>query len=122
MIVQGYFGKVRISKSGNMFCYPEHIAREMDELFNNLSGLKPKFSDRRIFITEATRFLSALNAIHPFREGNGRTQLSFLIMLAAHFGYAASMEQLQPEQFLEAMIESFRGNESLLEAQLDLLF
>jgi cell filamentation protein len=26
-------------------------------------------------------FLAELNAIHPFREGNGRTQLTFAVLL-----------------------------------------
>lgn len=36
------------------------------------------------FAPRAAHFLATLNAIHPFREGNGRTQMAFLSMLASH--------------------------------------
>ena len=38
--------------------------------------------DRRAFSTEAGRLLGDLNALHPFRYGNGRTQRGFLQLLA----------------------------------------
>jgi cell filamentation protein len=73
----GRFRTVRISKGGSMFCYPEHIAAEMRRIFGALrqqrylSGLA---ADE--FAQKAAHFLAELNAIHPFREGNGRTQLA----------------------------------------------
>jgi len=45
-------------------------------------GLSPqKFADA------AAHLLAELNAIHRFREGNGRSQLSFLILLAERAGH-----------------------------------
>ena len=38
---------------------------------DHLSGL-----DAAAFAEKAAHVLAELNAIHPFREGNGRTQLS----------------------------------------------
>lgn len=79
----GRFRTVRLGKDGSAFCYPEHIAREMQRLFADLKrqrylkGLSPD-----AFAAAAAHFLASLNAIHPFREGNGRTQASFLTLLA----------------------------------------
>jgi fido (protein-threonine AMPylation protein) len=42
-----------------------------------LENLPPKE-----FAENAVHFLAELNAIHAFREGNGRTQLSFFALLA----------------------------------------
>lgn len=39
------------------------------------------------FAAEAGIILGSLNLIHPFREGNGRTQREFLAQLAARAGY-----------------------------------
>jgi len=64
-----------------------------------------------IFATLAAHFLAALNAIHPFRDGNGRTQLAFTAMLAAHASHPLALERLEPETFLPAMIRSFQGDE-----------
>jgi len=74
----GRFRTVRISKGGSMFCYPEHIPREMRTLFvrlkndNYLRGFA--IED---FVRQSAHFLATLNAIHPFRDGNGRTQSPF---------------------------------------------
>ena len=66
------------------------------------------------FVRQATRFLATLNAIHPFREGNGRTQTVFLALMADHAGHPLDIQRLDPEAFLEAMIESFHGDETSL--------
>jgi cell filamentation protein, protein adenylyltransferase len=54
--------------------------------------------------------------IHAFREGNGRTQLSFFLLLADHAGYPIDLEDLDPDAFLDAMIASFEGDEKSLAA------
>lgn len=102
---------VRLAKSGSAFCYPEHIEREMRTLFGELtarrglSGLSPSE-----FANQAARFLATLNAIHPFREGNGRTQLTFLALLSDRADHPLDLDRLEPEQFLAAMVASFRGD------------
>jgi cell filamentation protein len=106
---------VRISKQGNPFCYPEHIQAQAEKLFaelkanNFLENLEPDE-----FSTQAAHFLSELNAIHTFREGNGRTQLTFLAMLADNAGHPLDLEALDPPVMLDAMIESFEGDEKKL--------
>jgi cell filamentation protein len=101
------------------FCYPEHIEREMKPLFHSLrakqalAGLK-----RANFVAEAASFLATLNAIHPFREGNGRTQMTFLLQLAAHAGHPIGAGRLQPKPFLSAMVASFKGDERPLLRQI----
>ena len=68
------------------------------------------------FAKNAAHFLAELNAIHPFREGNGRTQLSFLTLLAEDAGHSLNLEKLDPKAILEATIESFGGSERKLAA------
>ncbi len=118
----GQFRTVRISKDGSDFCYPEHIATEMSRLFGEL---REQHFLRDLLATDfsiqAAHFLSTLNAIHPFREGNGRTQLVFLALLARQAGHPLNLDRLAPKPFLAAMIASFKGNESLLIAELDKL-
>ena len=115
----GKFRTVRISKDGSAFCYPENIAREMTSLFGTLREKRYlKDLDRDAFVGEAARFLSTLNAIHPFREGNGRTQTTFLTLLAAHAGQPFDLDCLDPERFLAAMVTSFHGDERQLIEQI----
>jgi cell filamentation protein len=111
---------VRISKGGSAFCYPENIEREMQRLFaelakqNFFAGLKAE-----AFAKKAAHFLAELNAIHPFREGNGRTQLSFLTLLADDAGHPLNLEKLDPKAILDATIESFGGSEERLVAVIE---
>ena len=96
---------VRISKNSSMFCYPENIESEAKRLFAQLrqdNFLRALSSTE--FAAKSAHFLSELNAIHSFREGNGRTQLSFFLMLAEQAGYPIDLEELDPKAFLEAMI------------------
>lgn len=57
-----------------------------------------------------------MNAIHAFREGNGRTQLTFFALLADRAGHTLDLEKLDPNAMLHAMIASFDGEESELTA------
>lgn len=108
---------MRISKDGSVFAYPENIDREMARLFGwlrkhrHLKGLSG--TD---FARDAADFLAELNAIHPFREGNGRTSLAFLALLAAQARHPLRLERLEPDEMLRAVIESFHGRNTRLEA------
>lgn len=106
----GRYRTVRMAKGSSMFCYPEHIEREMFELFRQLSG-GDLFAgrDRSSFVAVAARFLADLNAIHPFRDGNGRSQLALMAALADHAGFPLRLQALKPRRFLKAMVLSFHG-------------
>ena len=110
--------EIRTGKGGNWFCYPEHIVREAERLFGELAARNYLADARgkREFAEGAAWFLSELNAIHPFREGNGRIQLVFLTMLARNAGLRLNERKLRPKPFLDAMISSFDGElEPLIE-------
>jgi cell filamentation protein len=118
----GNVRNVRISKDGSMFCYPEHIDGEMRKLFGELRDSK-YFQGLRSdeFAREAAHFLSELNAIHPFREGNGRTQFALLILLAERTGHPLRLDNLDPTAMLAAMVTSFSGKEAKLAKLIEML-
>lgn len=110
---------VRISKGGNMFCFPDNIAAEATRLFEFLR--RARFFTRltaECFAGDAARFLADLNAIHPFREGNGRTQLTFLTLLADQAGHPLDLDQMDPDAMLNAMVASFTSDEAELGQQI----
>ncbi len=81
---------VRISKQGNPFCFPEHVDAQASQLFSELKAAK--FLEElppAEFSTKAAHFLAELNAIHAFREGNGRTQLTFFCPVGGSRGSEA---------------------------------
>ena len=108
---------IRIGKDGNWFCFPEYIDREMGRIFQtlateeNLVGLSVE-----LFSSRAAHVLAEINAVHPFREGNGRTQLAFLAVLAENAALMFNDDALKRDSVIQAMVDSFSGNEAPLAA------
>jgi cell filamentation protein len=98
-----------------MFCYPESIHREVKKLFKQLVEAKHyKGLSSKDFAKDVAHFLAELNAIHAFREGNGRSQLSFLILLAERTGHPFDLAKMDPQAIMQAMVASFNGAEKPL--------
>ena len=119
----GRYRTVRTAKGGNWFCFPEYIGPQMDLLFARLEGASflPGV-DVDAFASDAAAFLGELNAIHPFREGNGRAQLAFLHLVALRAGHPVRLDRIRPETFMTAMIRSFDGDVVALREELAGLF
>lgn len=112
----GKFRTVRIAKGGNAFCFPEYIEPEMNRLFDQLRAdgwLRNR--NPAAFVAGSSEFLTVLNQIHPFREGNGRTQLAFLTVLGDRAGHRLNFDKLDPVAMLDAMIASFRDDKGPLQ-------
>jgi cell filamentation protein len=118
----GHVRTVRISKGGNPFCFPENIEDQAANLFDELRAddhLRNLATSA--FSVKAAHFLSELNAIHAFREGNGRSQLTFFALLAHRAGHPLDLDKLEAGEMLEAMIASFDGDERKLTAVIEKL-
>jgi fido (protein-threonine AMPylation protein) len=75
---------------------------------NYLKGL-----DASTFSARAAFYLGGLNALHPFRDGNGRAQREFINHLAFKNGYFIDWANISPDDLIQASIESFhRGDHS----------
>lgn len=114
----GEYRSIRIAKGQSMFCFPDHIVGQMDALFPRLHGafFLPG-GERSDFVNAAADFLAELNAIHPFREGNGRTQLTFLFLLGLRADHPLDMTRIRPDAMLAAMVASFEGELAALERE-----
>lgn len=113
----GQLRTIDISKGGNLFAHHAHIGNAAAPIFKQLveekylAGLNPTaFSDR------AAYYLGELNALHPFREGNGRAQREFVSHLAHATGYYVAWENVKQPDMLQASVESFKGDTSKLAA------
>lgn len=106
---------IRIGKGGNWFCYPDFIEGELDRLFGELRKKKHLVGlPLDGFAREAAHFIAEVNAIHPFREGNGRTQLALLRLLCLNAGWRFDASVLERERVIGAMIASFDGKPDAL--------
>ena len=65
---------VNIAKGGSSFAHVPYIARELDKRFaDTRAGDALKGLARDEFFDRLGNHINEINAIHPFREGNGRT-------------------------------------------------
>jgi cell filamentation protein len=65
--------------------------------------------------------LGDINALHPFREGNGRTQRAFLAQLARDAGHPIRWAAMDPEINIVASHAAHRGDNEPLRTMLDQL-
>ncbi len=114
--VYDFAGKIRtvnISKPDSPvpFCYCDFIPSEANRIFtelkndNYLVGL-----DQPAFVDKLTYYASELNALHPFREGNGRTTRLFLDLLCNNAGYLVDYDFASRRAILYADTQAFAGN------------
>ena len=103
----GKFRNENIAKGCFRFAEWEYIECELNNLLvklkaeNYLSNiLKDKLADKLAF------YLSELNVLHPYREGNGRTIREFIRELALKNGFVLNLSKINPNDFLNASIRS----------------
>lgn len=66
------------------------------------------------FVEEIVDFYCVTNALHPFQEGNGRTQRVFLTQLIRNAGYAINFADMDTDLLMIATIQSAQGVTDLL--------
>ena len=74
---------------------------------NYLQGM-----DSADFSRRAAYYLGEINALHPFREGNGRAQREFINHLAYNNGYLIDWTNISEDDMIQASIESFHRRDN----------
>jgi cell filamentation protein len=83
----GQLRTVKIAKDASLFALPEHIASYLAGVLSELANEdRLRGLQRADFVTRLAHYFAELNAVHPFREGNGRTQRAFLGQTASDAG------------------------------------
>ena len=116
--VYNWAGKIRtvdISRGNSRFANVRFIESAANDIFNKLArenwlkGLDAVALSKRL-----AHYLSEINALHPFREGNGRVQRIFISQLSQSAGYQLDYSDLEQEQIYRAMELAFNGDELIL--------
>ena len=105
---------VDIAKGGSAFCYVAFLEDEQRRIFATLQKDFCEGMSREKFIARLVIFAADLNALHPFREGNGRTIRLFLTLLARRCGFDLAYDAVHSEEMMTADILAFQGDFSLL--------
>ena len=111
----GQIRAVNISKKGTNFTPAENIEEQAALIFKRLKNCNYfKGLEYSVFVDEIVDFYCVTNALHPFREGNGRTQRVFLTQLIRNAGYDINFADMDTELLMIATIKSAQGITEIL--------
>jgi cell filamentation protein len=99
----GKLRTVELSKGGHHFQPVGYIETGIENIHGRLierTFLVGWTSDA--FAREAAQIIGDLNYVHPFREGNGRTQLQYLKLLSRRAGLDIDLTRLKPDEWQKA--------------------
>ena len=99
----GEFRTVEIAKDGDQFHLKAYIQTGIADIHSRL--VQRRFLEglsSEEFAREAAEIIGDLNYVHPFREGNGRTQLQYLKQLAKRAGHDIDLTRLHGKQWIAA--------------------
>lgn len=106
----GSFRKVDMSKKGTGFCSVEQLDDVTRNCFSRLAENNLFFDlDRDEFVDAIVDFYCVTNMLHPFREGNGRTQRLFISQLIRYNGYEIDFSDIDSDELMIATIKSANG-------------
>ncbi len=118
--IYSWAGKIRtvdVAK-GTYFCRAQFIKEQFDALHEELKSenylrdytTSTRMADRLAY------YLGEINMIHPFREGNGRTQRVYIELLCRQHGtFELDFTLISKEEMIRACAQSARGGNSILD-------
>ena len=95
---------VDISKGKTRFCTTSRVVPEAEQLLRRFDALEFSGMSRSACVRHVAECYGELNMIHPFREGNGRTQRLFFEHRLLLDGYAVSWLEVGKEEWVAACI------------------
>lgn len=102
---------VEIAK-GPYFCPMRNIQAYADDIFGRLCEQHQlRGFSRAEFVPAIAALYGDINALHPFREGNGRAQRFFLGMLAHQAGHRIAWERADRERNDAACLANLRDGD-----------
>ena len=122
----GIIRDCNIAKQETVFCLAEFIPNYAESIFGELANDNYYINDDyEIKIYKLAKFFSDVNALHPFREGNGRSQRIFIEWLSKISGIEVDLTKINKDEMCEAsqygmmcryekLIEIFKKNSYLL--------
>jgi cell filamentation protein len=115
----GQLRTVAIAK-GSWFCLPQYIESSAAEVFRALHGENLlRGLPRDVFTERLTYYLGEVNAVHPFREGNGRAQRALFEQLASDAGFTLDWQHLDADRNVAASAAIMHGDPAPMRKMLD---
>lgn len=106
----GEIRTVNMSKKGTNFVDVSEIESVASACFKRLQD-KNYFKNQEFddFVEDIVDFYCTTNMLHPFREGNGRTQRIFISQLIQFNGYSIDFDKIDTDELMLATIQAANG-------------
>lgn len=104
-----------LAKGNNLFALQQFVEPSLEKELSNVKNsslLESTSLDG--FADKVARHIAELNAVHPFREGNGRTMRLHLELLAQQAGHDIDTTAIDPDKWNKASIQSMNTDHSML--------
>ena len=106
----GELRKINISKKGTNFANADELEYLCTECFQRLKENNYyRNTDLDSFVENIVDLYCTLNILHPFREGNGRTERIFISQLIRFNGYDIDFSDIDTDYLMFATIQSAQG-------------
>ncbi|WP_110925935.1 Fic/DOC family protein [Bacillus massiliglaciei] len=117
--VYPFAGEIRdegIAKGSTRFATPMYIHNNGLEISKQLKDEKYlRGLDKEKFIQRLSYYMSEVNFLHPFPEGNGRTQREYFRLLGLKNGFNIDWSKIDEETMIKASIRSVLNSDSFEE-------
>lgn len=111
----GELRRTDIAKGGHWFMPKDRLEGGMADIHRRLieqNRLKGLGADA--FAAQAGVIMGDVNHLHPFREGNGRTQTQYLKQLATQAGHKLDLRRMQRDAWMEASRQANDGHYQMM--------
>ena len=103
----GELRTIRIAKGSTVFAYPENIEGEATKIFDEINTL---LKNSELTLEKTAELFTEANVLHPFREGNGRTQRILFREIMRRVGYSVDYSLTNQTEMINAMIHGYNAN------------
>ncbi len=105
----GQVRTVDISKKRTKFLDADRIEMIATKCFDKVANGYLDNLTYREFVKRIAEFYNDVNFIHPFREGNGRTQRIYFTQLIRNYGYDINFSEVDTDELMIATIKASQG-------------
>lgn len=102
----------------DLFCLARFLPAAATQVFDDLTRVRRELASDGTLPSRLATWYADLNALHPFREGNGRTQRTFLWLLCMRGGVRLDMSAVTAAGNLAASVAAMNGDSTGFHAAL----
>ena len=110
----GEYREENLAKDDFRFASCDFIESELERILKPMKNIDEyKALEKKEFAEKIAYFISEINVIHPFREGNGRTYREFVRQFAYQVGWNLDWSKCSYEEIYAASLKSVYDTDDL---------